>query len=111
MELFAVVDAETTGGRENRITEIGIVIHDGSKVIETFQSLVNPECGITPFVQNLTGITDRMVENAPLFKDLAQEVFNLTAGKIFVAHAVNFDYSALRNEFENCGIDFRRNRV
>src|SRR6476620_8650273 len=98
--LIAVVDVETTGGQENKITEIGIVIHDGTRVIETFQSLVNPQCGITPFVQNLTGITDSMVANAPVFEDLAEEIFNLTAGKIFVAHAVNFDYSALRNEFE-----------
>ena len=43
--MYAIVDIETTGGqpKDSKITEIGIVISDGTKVIETYETLVNPE--------------------------------------------------------------------
>jgi DNA polymerase-3 subunit epsilon len=46
--MYAIVDIETTGGRpqNDRINEIAIIIHDGEKVMETFSSLINPECPI-----------------------------------------------------------------
>ena len=60
---FAVVDLETTGGHgeDNRIMEIGIALMDGSEIVETYHSLVDPGQPITPFVRELTGITDEMV--------------------------------------------------
>ena len=50
---YAIVDIETTGGRANRhrVTEVGIVIFDGEKVLETYESLINPESWI-PFAGN-----------------------------------------------------------
>jgi DNA polymerase-3 subunit epsilon len=88
--LFAVVDIETTGGyaAQGRITEIGIVIHDGERVIDTFNSLVNPFQPIPFFIQKLTGITDDMVRHAPGFGEIAMKVYDLLHDKIFVAHNV-----------------------
>jgi len=111
--VFAVIDVETTGGHlyDDRITEIAIYVTDGKKLINSFTSLVNPKRKITPFVVKLTGITDEMVKDAPLFKDIAQEVLDITEGCIFVAHNIGFDYSMVKREFKRIGLPFRRSNA
>ena len=92
---FAVVDIETTGSTPQSagITEIAIVIHNGMEVTGKYVTLINPRQKIPPFIVNMTGISDAMVANAPLFEEVASEIYNLLNGRIFVAHNVSFDYS------------------
>ena len=105
---FAVVDVETTGGAGllNRITEIGIVLLDGLREVGTFHSLVDPCTPITPYVRNLTGITDEMVRGKPQFSELADNLSHLFDGRIFVAHNVQFDCRMVSSEFKRAGIKF-----
>ena len=111
--MYAVVDIETTGGNasQGKIIEIAIVVHDGEKIIETFNTLVNPQRSIPPFISRLTGITESMVADAPLFEEIAVKVHRITEGKIFVAHNVTFDFSYLKKEFEDLGLDFDRKKL
>jgi len=106
---FAIVDIETTGSHAggSRITEIAILIHNGKKVIERYQSLVNPQCIIPLAIQTLTGITPDMLEDAPVFDDIAEDVYHLLQGKIFIAHNVNFDYTFLVKELKQAGYDWQ----
>ncbi|MFN6039785.1 MAG: exonuclease domain-containing protein [Bacteroidota bacterium] len=106
--MFAVVDIETTGGGASyhKITEIAILIHDGKRVVRTFETLINPERYISPHITMLTGISNEMVRDAPKFYEVAKEIFLLLQDKIFVAHNVNFDYSFIREEFKSLGGDF-----
>lgn len=92
---FAVVDIETTGSTPQSagITEIAIVIHNGVEVTGKYVTLINPRQKIPPFIVNMTGISDAMVANAPIFEEVAPQIFNLLNGRIFVAHNVSFDYS------------------
>ncbi|MSQ38116.1 MAG: 3'-5' exonuclease [Chitinophagaceae bacterium] len=92
---FAVVDIETTGSTPQSagITEIAIVIHNGVEVTGKFVTLINPRHKIPPFIVNMTGISDEMVAGAPLFEEVAPQIFNLLNGRVFVAHNVSFDYS------------------
>jgi DNA polymerase-3 subunit epsilon len=105
--LYAVVDIETTGSYAagNGITEIAIVIHDGTKVLNFYESLVNPQVPIPYFIQKLTGIDNSMVANAPTFPEIAAQVFELLQDKIFVAHNVNFDYSFVKHHLQHIGYD------
>jgi DNA polymerase-3 subunit epsilon len=105
--LYAVVDIETTGSYAgaNGITEIGIVIHDGTKVLNFYESLVNPHVPIPYFIQRLTGINDNMVANAPSFHEIAAQVYELLQDKVFVAHNVNFDYSFVKHHLLQAGYD------
>ncbi len=95
---FAVVDVETTGGspaRGHRITEIAVVeIRDGL-IVEDFQTLVNPGRRIPSSISALTGITDEMVERAPFFEDVAEDLYSWLEGRVFVAHNASFDWSFL----------------
>ncbi len=108
--MYAIVDIETTGGRPDRdkITEIAIIIHDGNQVVDTFSSLINPECYIPYYISKLTGITDDMVHDAPKFYDIAKHIVQLTQDCIFVAHNVNFDYGFVKASFKNLGYDYNR---
>lgn len=110
---YAIIDVETTGGsaRRERLTEIAIAVHDGEKVIDTFESLINPERPIPPFIQKLTGITNAMVEDAPYFYEIARKVVEMTEGCIFVAHNVKFDYMFIRSEFERLGYTYQRRQL
>ncbi|MEM1215273.1 MAG: exonuclease domain-containing protein [Bacteroidota bacterium] len=110
---FAIVDIETTGGRasRDRITEIGIVIHDGTQVVKTYETLLNPQTYIPAGIVQLTGITQEMVQEAPLFHEVARKIVEMTEGAIFVAHNVRFDYGFLRAEFARLGYTYSRKQL
>lgn len=98
---FAVVDVETTGGRPghgDRITEIAIVrVHDG-RIVDVFETLVNPECAIPAMITQITRITSEMVRNKPVFPTIAHDVAGRLAGHIFVAHNASFDWRFVSHE-------------
>lgn len=110
---YAIVDIETTGGNatHSRITEIAIVIHDGTKVIDRWETLVNPEKEIPPAIFALTGITNEMVSTAPVFDLISDTVFSMLSDRIFVAHNVNFDYSFVRHELERAGLKWTAKKL
>lgn len=110
---YAIVDIETTGGNasHSRITEIAIIIHDGSKVIDRWETLVNPQKHIPPAIFALTGITNEMVSEAPVFDAISDKVFELLSDRVFVAHNVNFDYSFVRHELETAGIKWTAKKL
>jgi DNA polymerase-3 subunit epsilon len=105
--MYAIVDIETTGGyaAANDITEIAIVLHDGSNIVDRFETLVKPSRAIPYFIQSLTGINHRMVEDAPSFSDVAPVIFEKLQGKVFVAHNVNFDYSFVKHHLSLHGFE------
>lgn len=110
---YAVIDIETTGGlaRRDKITEIGIVTFDGSKITHQYSTLINPERSIPPSITRITGITNDMVADAPKFYEVAKEIVKLTEGCIFVAHNVRFDYQFIQNEFRSLGFTFTRRKL
>ncbi|MEJ6792940.1 MAG: exonuclease domain-containing protein [Lacinutrix sp.] len=107
---YTIIDVETSG-RTNRITEISVFKYNGDTVIDEFTSLVNPNCFIPDHITALTGIDNSTVANAPEFRDIAQQVLDITEGTIFVAHNVNFDYNVIRNEFKSLNIEFNRKKL
>lgn len=112
-DLYTIIDIETTGNgiKGNKITEIAIFKYDGGQIVDEFTSLVNPECPIPYFITGLTGIDDQMVQNAPTFSAVAENILEITDGCIFVAHSVNFDYGVIKEEFRQIGIDFTRKKL
>lgn len=110
MKKYAVVDVETTGGsfKLDKVIEIGIVLIDGDKISDQFQSLIHPERSIPYQITALTGINNQMIENAPRFYEIAKHIVELTQDRIFVAHNARFDYNFLKAEFEELGFVFTR---
>ena len=111
--LYAILDIETTGGKFNEegITEIAIYKFDGHTTIDQFISLVNPEKPIQEFVVKLTGISNKMLKNAPKFYEIAKRIIEITSDCILVAHNSSFDYRILCTEFDRLGYRFNRNTL
>ncbi len=113
IDLYTIIDIETSGNgiRGNKITEIAIFKFDGNQIVDEYTSLVNPQCPIPFYITGLTGIDDQMVQDAPIFKEIASSVLEMTENCIFVAHSVNFDYGVIKEEFRQIGIDFIRKKL
>jgi DNA polymerase-3 subunit epsilon len=110
---YAVIDVETTGGKasRDRIIEIAIVVHDGTQIIDSWESLIHPETSIPWNITILTGIKDEMVADAPKFYEVARKIVEMTEGAIFVAHNARFDYSFVVEEFKRLGYTYTRRQL
>ena len=98
---FAVVDVETTGSRPDggdRITEIAVVTVRDGRIVDVYETLVNPERSIPPFITRLTNISWEMVCDKAPFRDLCDEVLRVLEGHVFVAHNAAFDWRFLSAE-------------
>lgn len=111
--MYCIIDIETTGGssRGDKITEIAIYKHDGTKVVDEFVTLINPERTIPHYITQMTGISNEMVEHAPKFYEVAKRIVEITEDTVFVAHNVMFDYGFVRSEFKMLGFDFDREKL
>ena len=105
---LAFIDVETTGAHpvRDRVTEIAILRVEGGEVVARWESLVNPGMSIPGMIQDLIGITNAMVADAPPFASLADTVASLLEGCVFVAHNARFDYGFIKNEFARAGRQF-----
>jgi DNA polymerase III subunit epsilon len=110
---YAIVDIETTGGNASgsRITEIAIIIHDGTGVTDRWETLVNPQKDIPLPIFALTGINNELVRHAPIFDDISEKVMEMLSDRIFVAHNVNFDYSFVRHQLEEAGFKWSARKL
>jgi DNA polymerase III subunit epsilon len=108
--MYTIIDIETTGTshKTGKIIEIAIILFNGEIITGAFTSLVNPECTISYQITQITGITNEMVLNAPKFFEIAKQIVQLTANKIFVAHNSSFDYNFIKSEFEQLGYNYHR---
>lgn len=97
---FVVVDIEATGAKmpPNRIIELGAYRVRGGKIVDSFITLVNPEISIPRFVISLTGITNEMVKQAPLFADVAPRWLEFVADAVLIAHNAPFDTNFINHE-------------
>jgi ATP-dependent DNA helicase DinG len=105
---FVVVDLETTGNspkKGDKIIQFAAVVIENGAIVETFSSLVSSDKPIPLFIEELTGLTDDMLKDAPDFSEIAPKILTLLDGAFFVAHNVLFDLSFLQEELINAGYE------
>jgi DNA polymerase-3 subunit epsilon len=109
---FAVVDVETTGlfpvpdGRD-RVLELAIVrLRPDGTVEDEYTTLLNPQRRVA--ATRVHGITQRQVEGAPFFQDVAGDVGTRLCDAIVVGHNVGFDWRFLDGEFSLAGVELPR---
>lgn len=103
---IAVIDFETTGsspGQGARATEIAAVLVDDGRIVGHYQSLMNSGAWVPPFIQQLTGISNEMLAQAPDADQVMHEVMRFTAGCALVAHNAAFDRSFWQAEAQRAG--------
>ena len=112
---YIVLDIETTGlhPEKDSITEIGAIKVIERNIVDEFNMLVNPQCHISSFITNLTGISNNLVKNSPVIKDVLPLFFDFIEDLPIIAHNANFDigfiksksYKFLNKQFTNKYVD------
>ncbi len=101
---FTVFDFETTGlGPNAQITEIGAVRVDHGEFLNPFSTLINPGIPIPFPVQQLTGITDRMVSKAPAIEEVMPAFLDYLGDTPIIAHNAAFDCTYLYRDAARLG--------
>ncbi len=89
-----VLDFETTGlspDYGDRAIEIGAVLIENNRIVDRFQSLMNPGMRISRFIEDYTGITNKMVESAPSVAEAMERFASFMDRHPLVAHNAGFD--------------------
>lgn len=97
-----VIDFETTGlspGYGDRTIEVGAVLISNNQIADRFQSLMNPEMRVSGFIEEYTGITNRMLTSAPPIHEVMHKLRKFIAHHHLVAHNASFDSRFLDAEF------------
>ncbi len=104
--IFCALDLETTGTNAalHMIVEVGIIRFTADRIIESYQTLVNPGVKIPEDVTALHGITDEMVRGAPPIYALLGEIRRLMEDALLVIHNPGFDLSFLGWAFLKGGL-------
>ena len=129
---YVVIDTETTGLDYEycNLIEISALKYSGGKCIDKFTSLVKPPLMKTYFplrnngegewliryvdsyITDLTGITNEMLENAPLPGDVLPQLLNFIGDSILIGHNVNFDINFIYDAaIKECATPLRNNFI
>ena len=93
---YAIVDLEATSAGSNaKIIQVGIVIVEDGRIIQSYETDVNPHERLDEHIKQLTGLTDARLRKAPEFAQVAKDIFELIEDAVFVAHNVKFDANLL----------------
>lgn len=97
---FVVIDIEAIAGksRPTRIIEIGACRVAKGRIVDEFETLVNPDAPLPPFISTLTGIRDEMLASAPPFSEIANRWLSFAGDTVLAAHNSNFDVTLLNQE-------------
>ena len=110
---YVVLDLETTGlsARYNRIIEFGAVKISGGRILDRYDVFINPECSIPQKIQDITGITDAMVEKEKTIAEAIDDILAYLGDAILVTHNADFDISFLNEELIKMGRSPLKNGV
>lgn len=101
---FAVVDLELTAAasQQGRVVEVGVVLlDDWGQEEDQWSTLVNPQI---PFGENVHGLFEKDVSNAPAFPEIAESLFGILSGRVLVAHQADVEASVLGGYFSEAGL-------
>jgi DNA polymerase-3 subunit epsilon len=107
-QTIAVIDFETTGispGQGARATEIAAVLVCGGRIVDRYASLMHSGAWVSPFIEQLTGISNAMLQGAPPAEQVMREVGRFTRGLPLVAHNAAFDRGFWQAETRQAGLD------
>lgn len=113
LERYVVLDLEMTGlnPKRDKILEIGAARVENGKLVQQYETFVNPGIKIPEVVRKLTGITDEMVKEAPRTEEILEDFIGFCGEDILVGHNVIFDYSFLKQAAVNEKLSFEKSAV
>lgn len=112
-QTFVVFDIETTGlsPHSDNLTEIGAVKVTNGSIVDSFSTFVNPKMDISYQIQELTGITNEMVEDAPDTYEALSNFLDFAKDSVLVAHNADFDTGFISLKCQQLGLDYNFEKV
>jgi len=110
---YVVIDIETSGlnPREHEIIELGAILVKEHNISERFSVLVQPKTSISPAIQEITGISNALLQQEGVQIDVAMQRFiDFLCDLPVVSHNVDFDYSFIRKACADCNLPLLSNR-
>lgn len=103
---YICIDCEMTGldVDKDRIIEVAVAKFTFNETLETFETLINPECPISEESMKIHRITQEMVEGKPVIAAILPHLLQMIGNSIIVGHGVNFDIEMLAKAAERAGI-------
>lgn len=97
---YVLVDIETTGLSpiNDEIIEIGAIKVENNLIVDSFNQLIKIDRNLPPFITNLTGITNEMLETGKLPTNVYNEFISFVGENVIIGHNVNFDLGFLKNK-------------
>ena len=98
-----ILDFETTGlspDHGDRAIEIGAVKLENGEITARFQELMNPGRPVSYFIEDYTGITNKMLNKAPPCSEVMARFADFIQGQNLVAHNASFDKRFLDSELK-----------
>lgn len=111
--VFTVFDTETTGldPKSNRVVEIGAIRFDSQGIRSRFNVLINPEIRMPQEVTKINGITDVMLKDQPVAKQVIPDFMHFIGDSVLIAHNAPFDINFINEELLRNGLTPIKNRV
>jgi DNA polymerase-3 subunit epsilon len=105
---YVICDIEATGLDNDRdMIEIALITFEEEKVIEIYETLINPLRTIPEFISNLTSISNRELTLAPKFYEVADAIRMRLEGAVFVSHNTEFDLGMLKKKYSEMGQELK----
>ena len=97
---YVLVDIETTGLSpiNDDIIEIGAIKVINNKMVDKYSQLIQINKSLSPFITNLTGITNNMLKLGKEPNIVFNEFVNFVGEEVIIGHNVNFDLGFLTNK-------------
>ena len=98
---YTIIKVVTSGflAASSKIIEIACIKYHNRKPVFVLHTLVNPECDISIEVTETTGINNEMLAQAPLFEQIAGQIWDFLKGECLIGHNVNFDLNFIYDAF------------
>jgi DNA polymerase-3 subunit epsilon len=113
-EIFICIDCETTGldPQNDRVIEVAVAKFTMDEVLETFETLVDPQCEIPESSIAIHNITPNMVAGKPLLAGVMSDILSMVKRHTIVGHGIGFDVECLAICADRAGIPhtLRQNR-
>ena len=110
---YVAIDLETTGVSvsKDKIIEVGLIKVKDSNIVEMFSCIINPNMPVSDEILNLTGIDEDEIKSAKYIQDVIREIVEFCDGFDLLGHNTIFDYSFVRKEANNAGLDFEKRGI
>lgn len=105
---YVICDIEATGlDADCDLIEIALLTFEDGKVIDVYETLINPLKVIPEYITNLTTISNRDLKEAPKFYEIADAIRFRLEGAVFVSHNTEFDLGLLRKKYQEMGQELK----